>query len=157
MDTDRVDVRYIGINKPIKRDTVMGSTALWIGHNSVVAVPRSVAERLFLHPDIWIPADKKQTDLVRPAAPPASVEEPVDESEQDPGGTDAEEASPMMVSANADPISVAEVAEAISTLDRETEFSDKGRPLIASLRERFPGRPLTLDVAKAAWADFTGA
>lgn len=141
-----VKVRYIG-NKPVKRDTVTESLAVWPGFNSVTAVPEDVAVRLCQFPDVWQLADKPVIE--RPVAVPAPVVDELDEYAD--LGDEPGDAPP----ASTDAVTVAEIAAILPTLDKEADFTEAGRPKIDSVRARFDDREVTVQAVKAAWENFT--
>ncbi|RLA45294.1 MAG: hypothetical protein DRQ97_09965, partial [Gammaproteobacteria bacterium] len=57
--------------------------------------------------------------------------------------------------ASGDPVTAEEIGPILSSLDRDTDFSATGKPMVASIRARFPDRPVTSKEVKAAWESFT--
>ena len=154
-----IAVRYVG-NKPIKKDTVTGSLAVWVGKNSVCEAPQEVATRLFLYPTVWAPAD---APLIERPAPVAAQEAPTEDHDGEllldepyeevrPDDEHGFETPPEAVG----PVTVDEVVPILSLLDREKEFTEGGKPSVGAVRDRFPGRDLTVATVREAWARFTG-
>lgn len=145
-----VKVRYIG-NKPIKRDTITESLAVWPGFNSVTAVPEDVAIRLCQFPTVWQLADKPVME--RPAPAPVAEVAPevaVEPEPQADSGFDKEE-SPAVTGSEVAP---EEIYAILGSLDRDTDFTEAGRPVVAKVRERFEGREVSIQAVKAAWENF---
>lgn len=154
---EKIAVRYIG-TKPLKRDTVTDSLAIWPGQNSVCEVPQDVAVRLFLHPDVWVPADAevipRPAPVIEEAATVAEEEgveeaEPVVHPEDEFGYESAPEGT--------GPVTVEEITVILPSLDKETDFTEHGKPIVGKVRERFPDREVTLAAVRDAWTAFTGA
>jgi hypothetical protein len=157
MSKTKVKVRYIG-NKPIKRDTVCQTLTIWTANNDVAEVDDDVAIRLVRHPSVWVMADSKvkRPEVVAPA-PELVVAEPEIEI---PDGLMAEQEKKDTAPVNeqegeGEPVTVAEVTAILSSLDKDKDFSAQGRPLVDSIRDRFPNRPVTSKEVKAAWELFT--
>jgi hypothetical protein len=155
-----VAVRYVG-SKPIKRDTVTNSLAVWVGTNSVCEVPADVAVKLFLHPDVWQPADAPVLERPAPARDDAEGEgddggEPFTGGEDDELREDDEHGIEKPPAAEGE-VTVQEVIEILPLLDREADFTEGGKPAVAKVRERFPERELTVATVRAAWDKFSGA
>lgn len=148
-----VKVRYIG-NKTIKRDTITNTLVTWPGQNSVAEVPEELAAQLCQHPNVWQLADKPL--LERPVVEkqePAKAPDPAPELKEIKHAPENNE--PDTESDDAAPVTVEEVEAIIVTLDKETDFTDAGRPIVGKIRERFEGREVTTQVVKAAWTNFT--
>jgi hypothetical protein len=154
----KVAVRYVG-HKPIKRDTVTESLAVWVGHGAVAEVPEEVAARLCPFPDVWQLADAPVIE--RPAPVVAS------EAEEEAGEVvEPEEAEPELhpndefgfekAPEAAGPVTIAEIVERLPMLDKEKDFSETGKPKIESVRALFPERDVVLANVRAAWVEFTG-
>jgi hypothetical protein len=140
-----VKVRYIG-TKPIRGDNICGTLAVWTGEGSVQAVPEDVAVRLCQFPDVWQLADKPV--IKRPAVQAAPAEcDYLDDDEP--------EAAPDQ--ADGTPVTAAEIVAILPLLDKDTDFTEAGRPIMASVRAQFEGRPVEIADVKEAWATFTGA
>ena len=152
-----VKVRYIG-TKPVKKDTVTGSLALWFGENSVAEVSEDVAIKLFQYPTVWQPAD--MAVIERPAVnanpetlPPAGDEGQEGDDQTDDEGDDEGEESGDSVGAAA-PVTPEEIEVILPMLDKDTDFTEAGRPMVNKVREHFEGREVTLQALKAAWENF---
>lgn len=154
-----VKVRYIG-TKPVKKDTVTGSLALWFGENSVAEVSEDVAIKLFQYPTVWQPAD--MAVIERPAVnanpetlPPAGDEgqEGDDQTDGDEGEGDTDDSTGGSVG-TAEPVTPEEITVILPMLDKDTDFTEAGRPMVNKVREHFEGREVTLQALKAAWENF---
>lgn len=143
-----VKVRYIG-NKPMKRDTVTESLTVWFGENDVQEVSKEAAIRLCQFPTVWQLADKPV--IARPVVAPVEVEQtPVD------NGFDEEEAETGQPEAGG-AVSADEIYGILPLLDKDTDFTEAGRPVVDKVRARFPGREVTLDAVRTAWIKFSAA
>tara|TARA_R110002110_G_scaffold415835_1_gene657222 strand:+ start:38230 stop:38760 length:531 start_codon:yes stop_codon:yes gene_type:complete len=172
-----VKVRYIG-KKHIKRDTVTGSLAVWPGNNSVAEVPESVATKLCMYPDVWVPDDGEP--LLRPVINRAPLPDPAEEdgANDDQDGTTDETAAETQADPTAEqpvvvhpedqfgfeeppppagPATVDEIVHILPLLDKEADFTDAGRPKVDSVRARFADREVTVKVLKEAWTKFIAA
>ena len=150
-----VKVRYIG-TKPVKRDTVAGSLATWFGQNSVADVSEEVAAKLLQYPTVWRPADMPVIE--RPTLEPAPTQNPSDELNigagkqegNDPPAGDDDTKPP----APTGDVTPEEITEILPLLDKDTDFTEAGRPMVNKVREHFEGREVTLQALKAAWENF---
>ena len=61
-DSTVLPIRYVG-KQPKKRDNVAGSAFVWYRRGEVHDVPRGIAVRLLLHPDVWVVADGEKDPL----------------------------------------------------------------------------------------------
>jgi hypothetical protein len=181
MEGNLVDVRYVG-TKALKRDTVCNTLTVWAGENDVASVPKEVAVKLFQYPTVWRPAEAPQIE--RPATGEESSQtddsgsdsEKADQSggeetgqaadsEQSTGEDggeasdekDESEKSDEQEPANTDPVTVEEVVQALPNLNKEEDFTQQGKPKLASLRAMFEGRELATQVAADAWETFEAA
>jgi hypothetical protein len=145
-----VKVRYIG-KKSLKRDTVTLSLAVWSGFDSVTEVSEEVAAQLCRFPDVWQLANKP---LVERPVVLAVVEDDSDDDDDEPEDVDTDDVSGVIE--EFPPVTTGEIVEIIPSLNRETDFTDAGRPIIGKLRERFEGREITTVVVKDAWKTFQG-
>jgi hypothetical protein len=136
-----VKVRYVG-TKESKKDTVTGSLTVWFGEGDVQEVDENVAIKLCQFPSVWQLASKPVVKRPKVAEAPKSDD---DEEDSDDDGDQT-----------GDSVSVAEIIESLSTLDKDTEFTEAGRPQINAVRERFPDRSVSLADLKEAWTAFTG-
>lgn len=153
-----VKVRYIG-TKPVKRDTVAGSLAAWYGQNSVAEVSEEVAVKLFQFPTVWQPADMPVIE--RPTLEPVPVQDPEKpetigaEQEGDNFGDEGEgDAGEGGAGAEAGEVTPEEIAVILPQLDKDTDFTEAGRPMVGRVRAYFEGREVTIQALKAAWENF---
>ena len=135
-----VKVRYVGTTA-LKKDTVTDTLTVWAGEGDVQEVDENVAIKLCQFPDVWQLASKKVIKRPQEVVPESDVSESEGDNEDDQTG---------------DSVSVAEIIEALSTLDKDTEFTEAGRPQVGAVRERFPDRSVSLADLKEAWTAFTG-
>ena len=154
-----VKVRYIG-SKPVKKDTVAHTLTVWYGENSVAEVSEEVAAQLFQHPTVWQPADKPVIErpvvnTIPETPPPAGDEgqEGDDQTGGDEGEGDTDDSTGGSVG-TAEPVTPEEITVILPMLDKDTDFTEAGRPMVNKVREHFEGREVTLQALKAAWENF---
>lgn len=154
----KVAVRYIG-HKPIKRDTVTESLAVWAGHGAVTEVPEEVAVKLCLFPDVWQLADAPVIERPAPVVAPEpeeEVDEAVDLEESEPELHPNDEFGFEKAPEGTGPVTIAEIVERLPMLDKDADFSETGKPKVDSVRALFPDRDVSLGNVRAAWAEFSG-
>ena len=154
----KVAVRYIG-HKPIKRDTVTESLAVWVGHGAVAEVPEEVAVKLCLFPDVWQLADAPVIERPAPVVAPEpeeEVDEAVDLEESEPELHPNDEFGFEKAPEGTGPVTIAEIVERLPMLDKDADFSETGKPKVDSVRALFPDRDVALANVRAAWAEFSG-
>lgn len=147
-----VKIRYVG-HKPLKKDTVAGTLAIWPGHGSVAEVPDSVAVQLLQYPTVWQRDDQ-------PAMPRPTPKDPPPPKDPQPPNPDQElreedkfgfEKPPTATG----PVTVDEIVQALPSLDKDADFTEVGRPKVASVRALFEGRELGVKELNQAWTQFT--
>ena len=154
----KVAVRYIG-HKPIKRDTVTESLAVWVGHGAVAEVPEEVAVKLCLFPDVWQLADApviERPAVVAAPEPEEEAGEAVEPEEGEPELHPNDEFGFEKAPEGTGPVTVAEIVERLPMLDKEKDFSETGKPKIESVRALFPDRDVVLASVRSAWTEFSG-
>lgn len=159
----KVKIRYVG-HRAFRADNICGTHAIWTADKPVAEVDEEVAVRLCQYPTVWQIDGPK---VSRPTAPVLSEPPPILDAVEE-GATEAEAFQALgeeMAGDNlpdqapptaptGEPVTTEEVSEILTSLDKDKDFSSKGKPLVDSVRSLFPGRPVAMKEVKAAWDAF---
>ena len=155
----KVKVRYVG-PRGYRADNVCGTLTIWTADKPVAAVDEEVAARLCAYPTVWQMADAPVMERPTEPKPDPTEEDPETEAEklaalgEDMVGDDDEGDNPVDP-ASGDPVTAEEIGPILSSLDKDTDFSSTGKPLVDSIRAKFPDRSVTAKEVKAAWEAFS--
>lgn len=146
-------VKYVG-KKPVKTDTVAGTTTIWSGNGDIQIVEHLAAVKLLQYPNVWVSADKKEQaessenkDTVAAAKVPDS--KPAPKSEE-PKPADLMQGGVATVD---------EIVAAILTLstDNKAHFTPSGSPKKAAIVAALSGKTIgSMKDVNAAWTQVQG-
>ena len=173
MSQETLNIEYIG-EKPTKRDTVCHSGIMWVGKGDVQPVPRNIAAKLLRHIDVWrlakgdvvvpqtpvVPDPEAATDLtplgekLGMGNTPLTTGEPFESGEGDKGDEKAEGKSDEGGEKTTDPVSLEDI---LRSLPRDEEhISQRGKPIIAKVRELAGDDSITVEQVRQAWGEVNG-